>query len=81
MTLEADGIIEVWDIDTGKVIAQYEGLEVHDAMQSIDQLNLQVDELWVQLSERDATIAVMQARLAAVPMVGSLGSVDGDGAP
>jgi len=65
MTFEADGIIEVWDINTGKVIAQYEGLQVHYSMQSIDQLNLQVDELLAQLAERDAAIAVMQARLAA----------------
>ena len=111
MTLEADGIIDVWDIDTGKMIAQYEGLEVHDAMQSIAQLraeievdkmmneaqwkmldarnaaiaqlNEQIAELWVQLAERDATIAVMRARLAAVPIaqLRSLGNVDGDEAP
>jgi hypothetical protein len=27
--LEADGMIDVYKIETGKVIAQYEGLEVH----------------------------------------------------
>lgn len=30
--LEADGLITVYDIETGTVIAQYEGLEVHAAM-------------------------------------------------
>lgn len=30
--LEADGIISVYDIGTGTVVAEYEGLEVHDVM-------------------------------------------------
>ena len=32
MSLEADGMITIYDIETGVVIAQYEGLEVHEAM-------------------------------------------------
>jgi hypothetical protein len=66
MTLEADRIIDVWDIDTGKVIAQYEGLEVHHSMRSIAQLNEQIDELWARL----AAVQIAQLR--------SLGFVDGD---
>ena len=32
MSLEADGMITIYDIETGVIIAQYEGLEVHEAM-------------------------------------------------
>lgn len=32
MSLEADGMITIYDIETGVVIAKYEGLEVHEAM-------------------------------------------------
>jgi hypothetical protein len=41
MKLEAIGIIDVWDRSigaNGAVIAQYEGLEIHEAMLSIPQL-------------------------------------------
>ena len=55
MTLEADGIIDVWEIETGKVIAQYEGLEVHEDMQSIHDMKQRIAELeaTVQRLEQD----------------------------
>lgn len=33
--LEADGMIDVYEIETGKVVAQYEGLEVHEKIERI----------------------------------------------
>lgn len=53
MTLEADGIIDVWEIETGKVVAQYEGLEVHEDMQSIPDMNRRIAEL-------EATVARLE---------------------
>lgn len=52
MTLESDGIINVWDIDTRRVIAQYEGLKVHDAMQSVAQLRATLDAVPVDALRR-----------------------------
>jgi len=37
MTLEADGTIYVYDIETGDVIAEYEGLEVHNVMRNVSE--------------------------------------------
>ncbi len=31
-SLEADGVIDVYEIETAKVVAQYEGLEVHEQL-------------------------------------------------
>lgn len=33
--MEADGVIEVYHIETGTILATYEGLEVYDAMQEL----------------------------------------------
>jgi len=35
-SLEADGIITVYEIGTGKVVAQYEGLEIHNKLLQAD---------------------------------------------
>lgn len=49
MSLEADGIIDVWEIETGRVVAQYEGLEVHEDMQSIPDMKRRISELLAQV--------------------------------
>ena len=44
--LEADGCIGIYDLNNGgSIIAQYEGLEVHEAMQELAALREQVREL------------------------------------
>jgi hypothetical protein len=35
-SLEADGVITIYDIETGSVIAQYEGFDVHETMLQAD---------------------------------------------
>lgn len=54
----ADGAREVRRL-CGYIAELLNAVKEHDA---------QVDELWTQLGERDATIAVMQVRLAAIPL-------------
>lgn len=48
MTLEADGYITVYDIETAAVIAQYEGLDVHEAMLELPVLRRQIAALQVE---------------------------------
>ena len=75
MTLEADGIIDIWEIETGKVVAQYEGLEFHEAMLSIPGMTARIAELEQDIARKngalhacDQTIAELEARLAAIPL-------------
>ncbi|MBX3060437.1 MAG: hypothetical protein KF770_28595 [Anaerolineae bacterium] len=42
MTLEADGTINIYDLEKGIVIASYEGLEIHYAMLELQ--NIQWEE-------------------------------------
>jgi len=67
MTLEADGIIDVWEIETGKVVAQYEGLEVHEDMQSILDMKRRIVELEKQLEwQVDVANAFMERHELAI---------------
>lgn len=45
MTLEADGYITIYEIETGNVVAQYEGLGVHAAILELAILRRQVAAL------------------------------------
>ena len=38
-TLEADGIISVYEIETGDVVAQYEGLAIHRLVEACKKLH------------------------------------------
>lgn len=49
-SLEADGSITVYSLESGRVVAQYEGLEVHEAMQELAALRERVGELEWQLA-------------------------------
>ena len=40
--LEADGMITIFEIETGKVVAQYEGLEVHYMINALNDLILRI---------------------------------------
>ena len=37
-TLEADGCITIYEVGTSRIVAQYEGLEIHQAMERIAEL-------------------------------------------
>lgn len=38
MSLESDGSISIYEIETGNVIAEYEGLEIHKLVISVKEL-------------------------------------------
>ncbi len=49
-SLEADGSITVYSLESGRVVAQYEGLEIHEAMQENASLREENDLLHAEIT-------------------------------
>lgn len=46
--LDADGVITVYEIESGKVVAEYEGLEVHEKLEHIKDLDPIYEKFQIQ---------------------------------
>lgn len=86
MSLEADGVIAIYEIETGKLIAVYEGLDVHyevERLREVERKALEQSEYiqkhglteW-EMALKNAEIARLRGALEAVEWVQDTGNGD-----